>query len=152
MSVSEAYNFKTVTDELHTAGLLGESQLACLQAEGYSSVVNLLPDDSEYAISNERQIVESQGLGYYYIPVDFSAPSNSDFLAFTNTMTKLPSGKKLLHCAANYRVSAFFAIYAYRRLGWSEAEARTFIASVWDLPEHPVWDNFVSQMICPENS
>jgi len=144
MSVSEGYNFKIATDEVHTAGLLSEAQLASLKGEDYKAVVNLLPHDSEYAIPNETDIVKAQGLDYYYIPVDFAAPTQSDYQEFVGVMRKLPEGKKLIHCAANFRVSAFFAVYAYQHLDWSETEAHTFIASVWDLQEHPVWEKFVS--------
>ena len=57
-------------------------------------------------------------------------------------------GKKIIvHCAANYRVSAFYAIFAHRNLGWSEKEAREHIASLWSPAEHEPWDRFITQML-----
>lgn len=114
MPVNEAYNFKRLNDDIDTAGVVGEAQLKELSAENYAVVVNLLPESSEYAISNEREVVESQGIRYYYIPVDFAGPTIGDYEQFESVMRERPIGKALLHCAANYRVSAFVSVYAYR--------------------------------------
>lgn len=152
MPANEIYNFKEFTADIDTSGLVSEAQLCSLSGEGYVAVVNLLPDDSEYAIENERSIIESQGIEYHYRPVDFAAPSESDFKWFEATVQNLPRGTSLIHCAANYRVSAFSAIYAYRNLGWSAQEAYSFIADIWDLAEHSVWGNFVGQWVPKGNS
>ena len=45
--------------------------------------------------------------------------------------TQLPASKTLIHCAANFRVTAFYSLYAMKHLGWSEAQAAEFRASVW---------------------
>ena len=55
-------------------------------------------------------------------------------------------GKILLHRAANFRVTAFYSLYALKRLGWSDAEADAFRASVWRGSDYPVWEAFVEQM------
>lgn len=147
MSVSDAFNFRQADELVSTAGLLGEDQLRMLGPEGYEAVVNLLPHDSEYAVAGETGLVEAQGIAYIYIPVDFSAPRESDYRQFSDALSSLAGRKLLVHCAANYRVSAFYALYAHERLGWPESRARDFIASVWNLDEHPVWETFVSQML-----
>jgi hypothetical protein len=61
-------------------------------------------------------------------------------------MQTLPEGKTLLHCAANYRVTAFYALYALRHLGWSEAQADEFRASIWQGSNYPIWEAFYSRM------
>lgn len=147
MSVDQAYNFKQVDEAVSTAGVLNEDQLRQLGGEGYEAVINLLPDDSEYAIGNEAAIVSAQAISYEYIPVDFSAPTANDFHVFAEKLAALSGKKVMLHCAANYRVSAFYSIYGVRRLGWSEAEARTFMASIWNLADYPVWEAFVEDML-----
>lgn len=144
MSVDQAYNFRKVSDFISTAGVLGEEQLRALQREGYTAVINLLPEDSEYAIKGEKDLVLSQGLRYTHIPVDFSAPSESDYRAFENAMRELQGARLMIHCAANYRVSAFYAIYARRNLGWPAAQAETFIAAIWNPSEHAPWDAFIA--------
>lgn len=147
MTVNEAYNFRALTPGIDTAGVVGEQQLRELSQEGYTSVVNLLPEDSEYAVVGERGIVESQGIPYFYIPVDFSGPVDSDYQQFESVMASLPEGKALLHCAANFRVSAFASIYAYRKLGWASEEVTQFIADVWDIGEFPQWELFLKQWL-----
>ena len=147
MAVSDAYNFRQIDDRLSTAGVLGETQLHELAAEGYQAVINLLPEDSPYAIAAERGIVESQGLGYAYIPVDFAQPTDSDYRKFATAMQAAADKKLMVHCAANYRVSAFYAIYAVEHLDWSPGHAWDFIGATWNIEEHPVWEAFVANYL-----
>ena len=147
MAVSGAYNFRRVDDRVSTAGVLDETQLGQLAAEGYQAVINLLPEDSPYAIAAERAIVESQGLGYASIPVDFAAPTEGDYRTFVNAMRATTDKKLIVHCAANYRVSAFYAMYAVEHLDWSPAHAWDFIGATWNIEEHPAWEAFVASML-----
>ncbi len=147
MSTADAYNFKRIDDRVSTSGVMKPEILACLSAEGFDAVINLMPDSSEYAVEGEQSLVEQQGLAYHYIPVDFSAPSREDYLSFASTLRALARRKTMIHCAANYRVSAFYAIYAVHNLGWSEATARTHIHSLWDPAEHPPWQRFVDEAL-----
>lgn len=107
----------------------------------------LLPEDNEYAVKDEAAIVTRQGLAYACVPVDFSAPTENDYHAFEKILSGLATKKVLLHCAANYRVSAFYSIYACLNEGWSAARARDFIGTVWDLSEYPAWEKFVTSML-----
>lgn len=147
MSVNQAYNFKQVDERISTAGLLSPEQLQALKGEGYDAVINLLPDDSEYAIKNEAAIVMEQDILYEYVPVDFAAPTVSDYRAFERVLSGLTTQRVMVHCAANYRVSAFYSIYACLNEGWSASQARDFISTVWNLDEYPVWQQFVAQML-----
>ena len=147
MSVSQAYNFKSINPLVSTSGLLNEEQLGDLAAEGYEAMINLLPHDSEYAIADETEIVAAQGLEYIYIPVDFSAPTADDLQQFIGSLSGLSGKKVMIHCAANYRVSAFYAIYAHRQLGWSQVQARELIASIWDSSEYPAWSDFIDKQL-----
>ena len=61
-------------------------------------------------------------------------------------MKQLPDGKTLIHCAANFRVTAFYSLYALRNLGWSEAQAEVFWASIWHGSDYPVWEQFIGQL------
>lgn len=152
MSASEAYNFREASDLVHTAGLMSEQQLSGLGQEGYTTVVNLLPNEHEYAVAGEEAIVSSQGIKYYYIPVDFLAPNDDDYEKFEQLISQSSSEKIMVHCAANYRVSAFYAIYAYHNIGWSSEKAMEFISSVWSLEDHPAWKEFVSRKLCATSS
>jgi protein tyrosine phosphatase (PTP) superfamily phosphohydrolase (DUF442 family) len=143
MSVCEAYNFRGIDERVATSGLLSEEQLGQLHAEGYRAVINLLPYDSQYAVAAEPAIIAAQDLDYHHIPVDMAGPTAEDYAAFTEAMRACQRHKLLIHCAANYRVSAFYAIYAFEHLCWSASRAREHIASIWRPQEHPPWDQFV---------
>ena len=150
MSVDQAYNFRIIDEAVSTSGLLSEEQLSELSASGYEAVINLLPHDSEYAIKNEETIVSEQGVDYLYIPVDFSGPTDHDYSEFVDAMKSCQEKKVLVHCAANYRVSAFYAMYAHENLGWSASQARQHIESIWHPEDNPPWDQFISRYI-PSN-
>lgn len=137
------FNFRRIDGNIDTAGLLNAGQLAQLGAAGYQAVINLLPVETEYAVREEADIVAAQGIEYVYIPVDFSAPAEADLQAFTAALQARRGRRLLLHCAANFRVSAFFAIYACRELGWSGAAARAHIASLWEPADYPPWQEFI---------
>lgn len=145
MSVDQAFNFRKIDTRVASSGVVSAEQLATLADEGFEAVINLMPDSSEYAVAGERDIVTGQGLDYRYIPVDFSAPTEQDYSTFVDAMTETSGRRLLVHCAANYRVSAFFAVYAFEHLGWSGAEAEAHIASIWNPPEHPPWQAFIDR-------
>lgn len=150
MSVDQAYNFRTIDEAVSTSGLLSEEQLSELRTSGYEAVINLLPHDSQYAIKNEEDIVVSQGVDYLYIPIDFAAPTEQDYSEFVKAMKSCQGKKVLIHCAANYRVSAFYSMYAYEHLGWPAIRAKEHIESIWCPEDNPPWDQFISRVI-PSN-
>jgi len=147
MSVKNAYNFRQASELVATAGIINEQQLMSLAPEGYKAVISLLPDDSEYAIKNEQEIVESQGLDYRYIPVDFSAPTTGNYATFVTAMEEFKGEKIIIHCAANFRVSAFFSIYAHHNFGWSLQKVDEFMASLWKPAEFPAWQSFIDDQL-----
>ena len=53
-------------------------------------------------------------------------------------------GKRtLVHCAANYRASAFVALYGELRLGWSRARADEQVRKLWAPNE--TWLGFIDR-------
>ena len=82
MGVEGSYNFHRVSATATTSGVVSAERLGRLGSEGYDTVINLLPDSSEYAIAGEADIVGEHGLNYVYIPVDFAAPTGADLGAF----------------------------------------------------------------------
>ncbi len=152
MSVDQAFNYKKVSDFISTAGVISEEQLQQLGDEGFEAVINLLPPNNEYAIKNEASIVTEQGIAYDCIPVEFSSPKNSEYQKFAEKMLMLSEKKLMVHCAANYRVSAFYSIYAFYNLGWTDSQVYEWIASIWAINEHPVWERFVAEMLAGKDS
>jgi uncharacterized protein (TIGR01244 family) len=145
LSIDDSYNFRRIDDRLTTSGLVSAEQLAHLRDEGYDAVIDLLPDNHERAVADEGQIVRAQGLDYVHIPVDFDAPSHADLEAFADAMDAHAGQKIHVHCAANYRVTAFYGLYAQQRGLCTEVEADALVRDIWDPDEFPVWHEFIAK-------
>jgi uncharacterized protein (TIGR01244 family) len=142
--VDDTFNFRRISDRLTTSGLLNAEQLAGLGSEGYQAVINLLPDSYEHAIPDEATIVRDQGLDYVYIPVDFAAPTHEDFVAFSDAMRAHAQHKVHVHCAANYRVSAFYGLYAQSQGLCAAEEADALVRDLWNSDDYPAWKAFIA--------
>jgi protein tyrosine phosphatase (PTP) superfamily phosphohydrolase (DUF442 family) len=147
MSIDQAFNYRKMRETVCTSGLLSEAQISALGSEGNECVINLLPNDSEYALAGENEIAEEQGMLYTYISVDFGAPHKDDYVKFEKSMRALQGKKTIVHCAANDRVSAFYAIYACKHLVWSAADASEHITSIWSPMDHQPWQSFIAEHI-----
>ena len=146
MSTQSIYNYRKVNDQLITGGQPNEEQLRSAANEGFRIVINLATIDPDYSLADEEGLVRSLGMTYYHIPVEWDNPQESDFEAFEHLMKGLPEGKTLIHCAANFRVTAFYSLYAQKYLGWSEVQAEEFRASIWQGSDDLVWTRFINRM------
>src|SRR4051794_11143791 len=144
MGIEASYNFRSVSATVTTSGVVGADGLAALNDSGYGLLVNLLPDDSEYAVADEAAIVEAQGVTYAYIPVDFAAPKHEELDAFAAVMDANADKLTHVHCAANYRVSVFYGLYAVRKGWWTADEADAHIDSIWAPDTDPAWREFIA--------
>jgi len=144
MSIEDSYNFRRIHERLTTSGLVSVAQLNDLQSEGYDAVINLLPESNARAVTDEARIVRDQGLDYVYIPVDFEAPTHADLEAFADAMDARSGQKVHVHCAANYRVSAFYSLYALRNGLCTEDEANDIVQDIWNPADHPPWMAFIT--------
>lgn len=145
MSIEDAFNFRRIDERLTTSGWITRAQLLDLQRDGYDAVVNLLPDTHAQALPDESRIAGELGLDYAYIPVDFDSPTRVDLDRFAEVMDARAGQKVHVHCAANYRVSAFCALYLRRNGVCSEAEADELVHEVWDPSEHAGWAQLIAQ-------
>jgi uncharacterized protein (TIGR01244 family) len=146
MSTQEIYNYRPVNDALITGGQPTEDQLKSAAEEGIKTVINLATLNSRTSLPDEAGLVRSLGMTYHHIPVEWDNPKESDFAAFEQIMQQSGKGKTLLHCAANYRVTAFYGLFALKYLGWSEHQADEFRATIWEGSDHPVWEAFIRRM------
>jgi len=141
MAIEDIRNFVLVSDDLATAGQPSEAQMKDVARAGFDIVVNLGLLDPRYCLADEAGLAESLGMTYRHVPVDFAAPRLEDLDQFFDVM-QLSRGKKVfVHCAANYRVSSFVALYGEARLGWSTEEADAHIRRVWT--PNDTWSNFI---------
>ncbi len=146
MSTEDIFNYRRVNDQISTGGQPTEDQLRSAAAEGYATIVNLATLDPDRSLIDEAGLVSALGMRYHHIPVDWGNPQASDFAAFERVMQDHPEDKMLIHCAANFRVTAFYALYAMKHLGWTEAQADEFRASIWAGSHYPIWEKFISDM------
>jgi protein tyrosine phosphatase (PTP) superfamily phosphohydrolase (DUF442 family) len=145
-ALTDARNFRRVDDRLATAGQPSEAQLAAAADEGVEVVINLaLHGDPRYSLADERGSVESLGMRYVHIPVQFGAPREADLLEFCEVMDAHRERHVLVHCAANFRVTAFLGLYRVIRLGWPEESAFQLMRSVWEPDE--VWKAFIEEQL-----
>ena len=146
MSLETIYNFIRIDDRIVTGGQPTEAELRSAAAEGIVTVVNLATFDPRRSLPDEAGLVRSLGMAYHNIPVVWTDPRESDFEAFESLMGRLPPGPTLIHCAANFRVTAFYPLYAQKHLGWSPAQAEELRARIWKGSDHPVWERFVARI------
>jgi len=140
--IASIRNFIPLSDRLATAGQPSEAQLRALAQAGFEVVVNLGLLDPRYCLPDEAGLVRALGLAYHHIPVDFRAPAAADLERFFAVMQQEQDRKLFAHCAANYRVSCFLALYGEARLGWSRQRADAHIRRAWE-PD-PVWTAFLA--------
>lgn len=145
-AISEARNFRALDATLMTSGQPDEEQLADAARQGCTVVINLaLHDDARYSLRDEPGTVRELGMEYVHIPVQFGNPTEQDFLAFCAALDAHDGEKTLVHCAANYRVTAFIGLYRIVRKGWDPERAWEPMRSVWQ-PDH-VWTTFIAEML-----
>jgi protein tyrosine phosphatase (PTP) superfamily phosphohydrolase (DUF442 family) len=144
--LEDVRNFREVDGLLVTCGQPTEAQLEAARRAGVEVVINLaLHDDPRYSLPDERGTVEALGLTYTHIPVRFDSPTESDLLAFFNAMDAAQGRRVLVHCAANYRVTAFLGLYFCVRQRSPVDQAFELMRTVW-TPDK-VWAAFIASTL-----
>ena len=147
MNFSKAYNFKTIDELTSSSGTIKHIDLASFSDAGYQTVINLLPDDNEHAMPGEKERLVDLGIEYVYIPVDWDKPTIVNYEEFEAAMMLNVNKHLHIHCAANYRATALYSIYASKNLGWSQEKIRNLMEPIWTLDDFPVWKSFVKNLI-----
>ena len=145
MSIEDSYNFRRIHERLTTSGVVSAEQLSGLRVEGYDAVINLLPSSSEHAVANEASIVADQGIDYVHIPVEFDAPTHDDLEQFSAAMEGHQGQTVHVHCAANFRVSAFDGLYVLNKGLCTTEEADALVQGLWNPADYPAWASFIAE-------
>ena len=142
------YNFIAIDDRVATAGQPTEAQFRGLAEDGYEVVINLAPDGLDTSLAGEDALLGSLGIEYRHLPIAWSTPSLDQLDAFIALMEAARGRTTLVHCQANYRVTAFYGLYAQIRLGWSEPQADALIERIWSAnPSYRMdetWKGFIA--------
>lgn len=146
LSTHDIYNYIKVNEHLVTGGQPTAEQLRAAADEGFEAVINLATEKPTDFSEDEGELVRSLGMDYYPLPVEWERPAFKDFRRFEELLASLGTSKLLIHCAANFRVSAFFSLYALKHLCWTEDQAEAFRQPVWRGSDYPIWELFIHQV------
>jgi uncharacterized protein (TIGR01244 family) len=143
MAVTDITGFLRVDERLATGGQPTEAQVKEIAGEGYAVVINLGLKDPRYCLADEAESVALAGMRYEHVPVKFDAPEAEDFHAFRAAMKQHEGKRVFVHCAANYRVTSFMALYGEAELGWSRQQADEWATRLWQPNE--TWARFLAE-------
>lgn len=105
--IEDINNFSLISNTLASAGMPSDDEFKAIKEKGYKHIITLIPGDQ----SDEKQLVNSLGLTFDQVSVVWRNPTLNDFQNFLSLMENYDSDKVFLHCAMNYRASAFAYLY-----------------------------------------
>ncbi len=138
-------NFVEYSDRFASSGQPTAAQLTDLDRQGYERVVYIAWTDNENSLDGEDRLVKSLGMEYLHIPVEWTAPTASDFYLFAGAMQRAPEKKTLLHCQGNYRASAFSFLYRVLYEDVPVAEAKRDMNEIWSPNE--TWRDLIFEVL-----
>ena len=144
-NLSDITNYREYSEAFASSGQPTRRQLEDAKQAGFERVVYIAYSDHENSLEHEDRIAKETGLEYVHIPVEWSAPTKSDFYLFAGAMQREPEKKTLLHCQVNFRASAFAFLYRVLYNGVSVAEAKKDMNSVW-IP-NPTWTDLILEVL-----
>lgn len=145
--MKDIYNYLYYHDKLSSSGMPTEDQVKSISDAGVQVIINLAPHDVPQAIANEKELVESFGIEYIHIPVNWGTPTKDGLNIFMDKMDANLDKKIHVHCEANFRATAFIAIYRIMRLGWQEDNALEIMHKIWDEDAFPIWKMFIEDAV-----
>lgn len=145
--MNDIYNYLYYHEKLSSSGMPTAEQMKSVAEAGVQLVINLAPHDVPKAIPNETELVESLGMEYINIPVNWGTPTRDGLNVFMDAMDTNKDKKIHVHCEANFRASAFITMYRILRLGWKPDEAFAVMHTIWDEDAYPVWKMFIEDAV-----
>jgi protein tyrosine phosphatase (PTP) superfamily phosphohydrolase (DUF442 family) len=143
--VKEIYNYLFLNDKLSSSGMPKAEQVESIAQAGVKAVINLATEKSEGALQNEKDLIESRGMEYIHIPVEWDNPTRQNLDDFMNTMDAHTNDKMLVHCQANFRATGFVTLYRILRLGWKKEDAFQDLRKIWNPEKFPIWQKFIEE-------
>jgi protein tyrosine phosphatase (PTP) superfamily phosphohydrolase (DUF442 family) len=140
-------DFIALSERLWCGGMPTAGQIRRASQDGVQVVINLAIAGSDGALKDEPSLVRSLGMEYVNIPVQWNSPKGDDVDRFMEVMDQHAGRNILVHCQANYRATAFIALYRVRRQGWKPEKALGELRRVWNPDEYPVWSKFIAQQM-----
>lgn len=104
-------NYIKIDDNISTSGQPKVEEFKKIKDAGFTVVINLALHNASNAIENEDVVVTDLKMAYFHIPVDFENPTLEQVKLFLSVLSSLENEKVWVHCALNYRVTAFMYLY-----------------------------------------
>ncbi|HEC73926.1 MAG TPA: phosphatase [Methylophaga aminisulfidivorans] len=144
-------NALSITSRISSSGQPAAGEFIQISEQCYQAIINLAMPDSTTALAEEGAIVTTLGMTYVHVPVPFDAPDQTHLAQFFNIMKAFSTHKVWVHCALNYRASAF--LYLYLRIVEHKPvlEAKRALLTEW-LPNE-TWASFIKDsesLLLPE--
>ena len=130
-----------ITDTISTSGQPTPEQFQQIADAGYQHIINLAMPDSTNSLLDEGGFVSEAGMNYFHFPVPFDEPTATHLHLFMKLLKILEGEKIWIHCALNYRVSAFMQHYQTQVLKLAETQRVPMIKS-WEPDE--IWQKFLT--------
>jgi len=89
--------------------------------------------------------VQSLGLSYQQIAVDWGNPTAENFERFVELMQSYGNDKVYVHCEMNMRASAFVYLYRVTQLEADLEEAKKDMLAIW-TPQG-TWQTFIDDVL-----
>jgi len=141
----DIYNFLSLSEYLFTGGMPKAEELKDAAQHGVEMVINLAPHEVSNALPGEAELVTSLGMQYINIPVIWNTPTKDGLDRFMEIMEANKEKKILVHCQANFRATAFVALYRILRQGWNDDDAIAGMHKIWDAEDYPIWKMFIEE-------
>ena len=143
----EIRNFLPLSEKLFTGGMPNAEQLRDAAQKGVQVVINLALHEIPNVLPEEEKLVTSLGMTYINIPVVWNNPTRENLNEFLDAMDACSEEKVLVHCEANYRATAFPALYRTLRQGWKPDDALGAMHQIWNEEKYPVWKRFIEESL-----
>ena len=145
--MKDIYNYQFLDEKLSSSGMPTAKQMQEAAKADVQVVINLALKTSPGALPNEDSLVDSLGMKYIHIPVEWNNPTKQNLDDFFTAMDEHKQEKVLVHCQANYRASSFIMLYRVLRLGWKEEDAIPIMERMWNPEDFPVWQKFIDDQL-----
>ena len=138
-------NFLAVSGNMATAGQPTTEEFPLIAAAGFQAVINLAMPESDDALDDEAEMVQSLKMHYMHIPVAWEAPSIADIEKFFAALDKHQGQNIFVHCAANKRTAVFVFLYRVIKMQQPCMDTLPDVIKIW-TPDAG-WTNFIEQAL-----
>ena len=139
------FNYIKINENIATSGQPSPEQFELISKCGYEVVINLALHDASNSIENEDKIVTDLNMSYFHIPVIFEKPTATQLKLFLDVLSINEEKKVWVHCALNYRVSAFMYVFHKYYLQTSFDEIDLSLLEQWQPDK--IWQDILKVKI-----